>query len=603
MKTTLLIFLFPIILISQWEKHEKIYINNNQFKGQVRYVPEDNSAIFESKESIIKLDLESGKIVKRIDLDITDTNYIQVVADNDLNNAYVLSSWIDPESGVTADHYIRIENYYSKEVVFEDTVRNVPKPWEHYYQNVNFNLNLLLYKNKLVISYEIEVYSYHENTKTQESKILDLKSQSEAKSVIQTSGLINSYDLINSFGGYAIFGNYYSYMNPKEMEVDRSYTEIYIANLDSLAVYKDKSKDYHSYYKDYKINNSGNNYIYKNYGTSKTKYDRVLPFPSNSTYNFVFFDQFIFYTYPSNGKTFLNITDLTGESLYNDSTSYIMNSTIRFNDGQNFYFLDEDTLKRYTPEYLSNSNLKSNFEFHKDTILYGERLITKNLSSGLPQKTTWLVDNEFISNNVILDYLLELEGTHNVTLISENSFNKDTLTKQVFIKKLKDYNSKKIDFDIEFLDNIPKEIKLTAKGTIDGYEINWNFGDGKVATGNNVKHKYSRMGEYDVTLTAIKDESVIQIVKQDILSLFDNSIDYSINIFEKYKTRGGDRIYIRTHGKMKNINLEILNSEGLSLYTNYYKYLPKGEIIVIDNIGSLDLRIKVTTSEGVQYEY
>ena len=603
MKILFTLLFIPVLLSAQWDRSDNVYINKNQFTGQVRYVPEDNSAIFESKNAIHKLDLESGEIVKRIDLDITDTNYIQVVADDDLNNAYLLSRWFDPFSGPETDHYIKVENYFTKEILFEDTVRNVPKSWEHYYQGVSFNLNLLLYGNKLIISYDSDVNSYYISTHTQETKILDLMSNSEPKSVFQTSGLINSYVLINSFGGIAIFGNFFGEINTKTIESDRSYSEIYIANLDSLAVYKDKSKDYHAHYKDYKINNSGNNYIYKNYSTSKTKYDRVLPFPSNSTYNFVFFDQFIFYTYPNDGKTFLNVTDLTGEILYNDSTSYIMNSTIRFNDGQNFYFLDEDTLKRYTPEYLSNSNLKSNFELYKDTILYGERLKTKNLSSGLPNKTTWLVDNEFFSNSINLDHLLESEGTHNVTLISENSLKSDTLTKQVLIKRLKSYNNRKIDFDVEFIDNNSRNLELTATGDIEGYKLNWNFGDGKIATGDNVKHKYNRNGEYDVTLTAIKNESVIQIVKQDILNLFENSIDYSINIFEKYTTRGGDKIYIRTHGKMKNINLEILNNEGLSLYTNYYKFLPKGEIIVIDNIGSLDLKIKVTTSDGVVYEY
>ncbi len=596
-------FFAPILMFSQWETNKNVQINQNTFSGQVRYVPEDNTAIFETKDSIVKLDLETGEIIKRIDLNITDTNYVQVVADDELESVYVLSHWFDPFSGPETDNYIKIENYFFKEVLLEDTVKNVPKSWEHYYQEVNFNLNLLFYDNKLIISYDIDINSYIENTRTQNTKIFELLSKNEAKLALNTSGLMNNYDLINTFVGNAIFGNYHGYMNSKEMVNDRSYSEIYVANLESLFIKKVKDKNYYSSYKGFRISNSGNMYLYKYYGVYISNNNNKLPIPESSSYNFVFSDQLLFYSYPYNEKAYLNITDLSGNILDKDSSELIQNTNITFNDGQSFYFLDEGSLKKYSPYYLKSDNLESIFKFEKDTIFYGENLKTINLSRGLPEKTIWLVDGKTVSNELTLDYLIESDGVHNVSLIVENNINSDTLSKQIFIRKLVDYNTKKIDFDIVFSSNATETISFNAIGEINGYELNWNFGDGNIAKGESVEHNYKENEDYAVTLTAIKGNSVIQVIKQNVLDLYQDDVNFDINIFEKYTTRGGDKIFVRTLGFMKNVDLEILNQDGISLYKEYHKYLTKGEIITLDNIGSLDIKIVVTTSEGAKYEY
>lgn len=599
----IILFFVPILLFSQWFANKNVQINQNTFSGQVKFVPEDNNAIFETKDSIVKLDLETGEIIKRIDLNITDTNYVQVVADNDLNNVYVLSHWFDQFSGPETDHYIKIENYFSNEVLLEDTVRNIPKSWEHYYQEVNFNLNLLLYDNKLIISYDIDINSYIENTRTQNTKIFELLSKNEAKLALNTSGLMNSYDLINTFGGNAIFGNYHGYMNSKEMVNDRSYSEIYVANLESLFIKKVRDKNYYSSYEGFRISNSGNRYIYKHYGVYISNNNNKLPIPESSSYNFVFSDQLLFYSYPYYGKSYLNITDLSGNTLSKDSSELIRNTDIKFNDGQSFYFLDEDTLKKYTPNYLKPQNLKSVFKFENDTLFFGENVKTINLSSGLPEKTTWLIDGMTVSNELTIDYLIQSDGFHDVSLISENDSMSDTLTKQIYIRKLVDYNTKKIDFDIELSTKIDQHIELKAIGAIDGYELNWNFGDGNIAKGESVEHNYKENEDYTVTLTAIKGNAVIQVIKQNVLDLYQDDVNFDKNIFEKYTTRGGDKIFVRTHGFMKNVDLEIFNQDGISLYKKHHKSLTKGEIVTLDNIGSLDIKIVVTTSEGVRYEY
>ncbi len=64
--------------------------------------------------------------------------------------------------------------------------------------------------------------------------------------------------------------------------------------------------------------------------------------------------------------------------------------------------------------------------------------------------------------------------------------------------------------------------KLTFIDTsydLDGYIVNytWNFGDGSMAYGKNVTHKYEEYGSYIVTLRVVDDDSMINISRKQII--------------------------------------------------------------------------------------
>jgi len=66
----------------------------------------------------------------------------------------------------------------------------------------------------------------------------------------------------------------------------------------------------------------------------------------------------------------------------------------------------------------------------------------------------------------------------------------------------------------------------------------WNFGDGTSSTAANPAHKYTRSGDYTVTLTAISKDNVIDRAYKDILVYFPPLEILVLEWYEEYPVEG-----------------------------------------------------------------
>ncbi|MBL7071025.1 MAG: PKD domain-containing protein [Candidatus Omnitrophica bacterium] len=95
----------------------------------------------------------------------------------------------------------------------------------------------------------------------------------------------------------------------------------------------------------------------------------------------------------------------------------------------------------------------------------------------------------------------------------------------------------------------------TSTGTI--YDWSWDFGDGNTGYGDRPSHTYTEAGDYDVTLTVTGPGGSDAVIKSDLISVADNTMD-----FEQLKARidnayDGEEIEITPSIYQFTSNLEI----------------------------------------------
>lgn len=124
--------------------------------------------------------------------------------------------------------------------------------------------------------------------------------------------------------------------------------------------------------------------------------------------------------------------------------------------------------------------------------------------SGSPQGYIWNFGNGIISNDKNPSVTYANAGTYNVTLLVIYNQNTAQVSKTVTIRP---GITATLAVDRDFICTAG-DLNFTTSSSSSSPQYEWNFGDGSAiasTTANNISHRFSQMGSYEVTLKAISE--------------------------------------------------------------------------------------------------
>ena len=611
MKTILMIFIIlPHILLAGWVKEGNGYISQDSLPGQKRFLPAENAVIVENKNFVLKYDLTTGEIIKRIDIVETDSTYKMAVANDDLSQVYILTEDDRNDSSTSYNHIltVKLEDYITRKIYLVDSI---PIPSDSY-DYVVLNTHIFYYHNKIFYTIRNNRTAPYYRTDESSLRVYKATSPDTLERIILYGGEIGSYSLLNPFHEISFFSNYKSNIGTKGNE-NQTY-------LNQLLFYNDKNEEVNSFITSEGYSSFSNivngkttkNYIYEFEGklilTGLNKYIiKYLKYGVETPISFTKNDNYFFVVAPFKDQPYQNgisIQTLEGDVIYRDTIPTSIPRQLAFDDGKTFYFSKNDRLFKYSPEFLKSSNLKAIMKEIKDTIYLGEVLQLYSLSMGSPDEIKWYLDDILVSESQIYDISISSAGNHTIKLVIKNEELIDSISQDVYVEKLDIDITKALDFEVEIKTKTPLVAIFDVPDLYDFKSYYWNFGDGVSVAGKKVKYKYQDTGTYTVTLTAIREDGTfVQEIKADVVSSIDNIIDYTKPIFEKFNLRDDKRFYFKPLKTLSNVHIRVFDKNKILFFDEEFKILSKGEIKSIAPPVDNTYTIQLETSSGEVYEY
>ena len=601
----MIFIILPHILLAGWVKEGNGYISQDSLPGQKRFLPTENAVIVENKDFVLKYDLTTGEIIKRIDIVETDTTYKMAVANDDLSQVYKLYELLTFSNSIYT-----VKNHNSNEVIYQNFGRAVSP--QSYTIRITIESGLYYAKNNLILSVERINEEYIGYYKDQFLKVIPISSPIDTNQVIGINYKFNGYMDYSAYSNSLIFRqnlreektygskhyNYYNslgliYLNEMRFinfknntDVSGKYGNANFGKLTNPIVYETSAGTFINSKLSFRLSNIPNERF-----SSFTRNDEMI-LSVNSNKNSI------------NSNSFIQLTSLLDRIILKDTIQHKLFDIILFDDGQTFYFNSNDRLFKYIPTYLSEDNLHASMGEISDTLNVSAQFSIENQSSGLPNIISWYIDNRLISNEQILTTSIAESGIHEIKLVVANKLSSDSIFKKVFVLDNSYLNKKKIDFDMRQISSTPIAAEFNATDSNSFKKFIWNMGDGAVLYGNRVKYKYLDSGIYSVTLTGIREDGThAQEIKNEVMSSEVIEIDYTKPIFEKFYFRDLYRLYFKPINTMKKIRITVKDKFESILYENYYQILSKGEIISIIRPVDNKYKIIVELENGVMYEY
>ncbi len=612
MKTLLMIFIIlPHILLAGWVKEGNGYISQDSLPGQKRFLPAENAVIVENKDFVLKYDLTTGEIIKRIDIVETDTTYKMAVANDDLSQVYLLTEnfFQNPNNSNIYFFIVMIKDYNTRKVLHLDTILVT---YESTYYSVSMQSYLYFHNQKLFYTIEHGTTTYLVRTYDTSLRVYSAKSKDTLQRVLYNDGKIDSYSLLNTFKNTSYFVNYKYEIRTKGL-VYNKYTNDLLNYNDSLNNIKVSFTSNESTSISNIVNGkTSNNFIFGFKGKlilngTNGKENHILKYGLNTPISFTKDDNYLLVVYPFIDQPYQNaisIQTFDGEVIFRDTIPTNMPRQIIFDDGKTFYLSKNDRLFKYSPEFLKSSNLKAIMKEIKDTLYLGEVLQLYSLSMGSPNEIKWYLDDILVSESQIYDISISSAGNHTIKLVVNNQELIDSISQDVYVEKLDIDKNKALDFEIEILTKNPLVLRFIVPEIYDYNSYYWNFGDGASVAGKKVKYKYQDTGTYSVTLTAIREDGTfVQEIKADVVSSNDNVIDYTKPLFEKFNLRDDKRFYFKPLKSLNNVHIRVFDKNQILLFDEEYKILSKGEINSITPPVDGTYTIQLETSSGEMYEY
>ena len=611
MKTLLMILIIlPHILLAGWIKEGNGYISQDSLPGQKRFLPAENALIVENKDFVLKYDLTTGEIIKRIDIEETDPKYVTAVANDDLSQVYILTEDDKNDSSTSYKHFliVKLEDYLTKKVYLVDSI---PIP-TGYHDYVVLNSYIFYYNNKIFYSLDNNTKApYHYITRS-ELRIYSASNRDTLQRIELYGGKIDSYSLLNPFSNYSFFTNYESDYWTEGEDYSEYLNQLLFYSDSDEKVYSFISKEGSGSFSNIVNGKTNKNRIYA-YGGKLTlsgmnkNNSRVLNYGDKNPISFTKNDNYFFVVsrvYNQGFQNEISIQSFDGDVIFEDTMSISIPTEIVFDDGKTFYFSKNDKLFKYSPEFLKLENLKAVMKELKDTIYLGEVLTLYSLSMGSPDEIKWYLNDELVSEEQIYDISISSVGNHTVKLVVKNEELFDSIMKDIFVEELDINVTKELDFEIEYVSKDPLVVKFVVPDIYDFKSYSWNFGDGVVVPGNKVKYKYQDTGTYSVTLTAIREDGTFnQEIKADVVSSSEINLDYTKPLFEKFRLRDNKRFYFKPLKTLNNVHIRVFDKNEILLFDEEYTILSRGEVNSITTPVDEIYTIQVETSDGEVYEY
>lgn len=611
MKTLLMIFIIlPHILLAGWVKEGNGYISQDSLPGQKRFLPTENAVIVENKDFVLKYDLTTGEIIKRIDIVETNSNYKMAVANDDLSQVYILTEDDKNDSSTSYNHFliVKLEDYITRKVYLVDSI---PIP-SGVHDLVELNSYIFYYNQKIFYSIRNSTTAPYYRTNESLLRVYKATNSDTLEQIVLYGGIIDSYSLLNPFHEISFFSNYKSNIRTKGSDKETYLNQLLFYNDNNEKVYSFITSEGYRSFSNIVNGKTTKNYIYSFEGklilTSLNKYNaKNLNYGISTPITFTKNDNYFLVAYPFIDQPYQNgisIQTLEGEVIYRDTIPTNIPRQIVFDDGKTFYFSKNDRLFKYSPEFLKSSNLKAIMKEIKDTIYLGEVLQLYSLSMGSPNEIKWYLDDILVSESQIYDISISSAGNHTIKLVVNNEELIDSISQDVYVEKLDIDITKALDFEIEILTKNPLVLRFIVPEIYNYKSYYWNFGDGASVAGKKVKYKYQDTGTYSVTLTAIREDGTfVQEIKADVVSSNDNVIDYTKPLFEKFNLRDDKRFYFKPLKTLNNVHIRVFDKNKILLFDEEYKILSKGEINSITPPVDSTYTIQLETSSGEVYEY
>lgn len=612
MKLLILILLtLPQLIFAGWVKEGNGFISEDSLVGQKRFLPEENAVIVESKDYVLKFDLTTGEIIKRIDIVETDTTYKNAVANDDLSQVYLLKEKLIPNKEYYASFILVVEilNYITQKIIHTDSI---PIAYDTYYYSLDLKPYFLFYRNKIFYSLDNSTYSYLGSDGKSTLRIYSTIETDTLKQILNNGGKIDSYKLLNPFGELSYFSSNYYMIRTKQSNYESYENQLLVFNNIFNKVNSIKTRYESTQFTNMVIGKTPENFIY-GYGGKLVlngEYGAVsknLKYGENTPISFTSNDNYLFVAYPFSDQPYQNgvsIQTIEGVVIFRDTIPMDIPRKIAFDDGNTFYFESKNKLFKYSPEFLNQNNLKAIMSEVKDTLNVAQEFYIENLSSGSPSFLFWYIDDKLVSTDSKVNYSISEIGNHKVKLVVQNSLYSDSITKNIYIRDIKVKDFKGIDFSVNLNNSNGLVARFNVKEDYKFKEFYWNFGDGLTAKGRNVSHRYIDTGTYTVTLTGIQnDGKYVQEIKNELIRSNPVEIDYSKPLFEKFELRNDDRQYFKSNITLFNVKIKVVDKFDFVLFEEYYEVLSKGEIKNIITPIDNEYRIQLETKSGDKYEY
>lgn len=602
MKLLILILLtLPQLIFAGWVKEGNGFISEDSLVGQKRFLPEENAVIVESKDYVLKFDLTTGEIIKRIDIVETDTTYKNAVANDDLSQVY-----LQYQTATEELIHVTIKSYFDKQIVHE--YKRPGLVLERSPRTNEVNTVLFYINNYFIISGQTFLDQHISYEATQFSNISENNKLRDTLEDISKGLYFASYADYYPGQNIALFRKYNVFASTYHNIYSIVYNEISTFEIaDTLEFrYLKSNNESNQRFRNVALGKDTNLMIFESdkFYLSNIKVTNLINLNSNSSNRFTKYDNYFLNAYDQGGKLNISIMDLEGIKLFTDTLNNFKDSEILFNDGETFYFQANDKIVRYSPEFLDANNLRAIMSELKDTMIVGEEFTVKSLSSGNPYEIVWELDDKKISGASKLISTIGVTGKHQLKLIVRNEINSDSIIKQIFIRKIERKAEKLLDFssNIEYISPLRAEFKVTIGD--DFKEYNWNFGDGKTAIGKAVKHTYLDSGNYTVTLTAFREDgSYEQEIKFDLLNGQKQINDYTSPLFDSFELKDEAFIYFKPLRTIFDIKLKVIDLNGYILFDEYFEILSKGEIYRFNTPIENQFKFILEDKGGVVYEY
>lgn len=603
--------MFPFLLTAGWVKHGNGFISEDSLGGQKRFLPEENSLIVESKDYVLKFDLTTGEIIKKIDIIETDSTYKNAVANDDLSEIYILTEnfFQNPNNSNIYYFIFMIKDYKTQKVLYLDTIHVT---YANYYYSVDMDSYFHFNNEKVFYSIKHSTITYLGWTSESTLRILSTTDNDTLSLIGSFGGRVDSYSFLNPFNKISYFTNHKSEIRTKGLQYEKYLNQLLVYNDESESVNEYKKNEESSSYSNIVNGKTTNNHIYGYKGklilidsrktkTSNLKYGLATPitFTANDNYLFIAFP-FIDQPY-QNG---VSIQTLEGEVIFRDTIPIDIPRELAFDDGKTFYFQKDDRLFKYEPDFLKSSNLKVIISDISDTLNFAEEFYVESHSSGSPNSYYWYIDNKLISNESSVSHSIGSLGNHRLKLVVENEEMIDSISKSIYIREIKINDIKKIDYSINLLNSKPIRILFTVNQGYNFQKYYWNFGDGFTDTGKKVSHTYLDTGTYSVTLTGIREDgSFDQEIKNNLISNESVDPDYKSNLFQKFELRDDDLFYFKSTKTLFDVKVTVVDKNNVILFNEFYKVLSESEIKSIRKPLDNEYIIILENKNGDVYEY
>lgn len=601
----LLILLLPYLLIAGWIKQGNGYISEDTLIGDKRFIPEENTIIVENKDYVLKYDLTTGEIIKKVDIDEPDTNYRQAVANDDLSEIYLFYEYINIKPFNYANVKYIVKSNKDKKIIFDYNIPSIELGSS--FRKFVVNSNLFFIDNNFIISGKIqnEAWTYYRHT--QFSNIIKNIVPIDTSKSITFSVFLKSYSEYYPKVKKAIFRKTYEEADTYGQISYTDDNEIAYFDFDSL-IYKrlTMNYNYNQQYKSVAIAKDSNFVFYQtdNSILEKDHIKHHLNLNIDATNRFVNYDNSLLYCYKQYNNLIISINDLYETELFRDTILNVNDNDILFEDGSTFYFNSNGKIFKYTPAFLNKTMLRAEITDVDSVYFVGEVVNSKSLTSGQPKEFQWFIDDSLVTEYSFLNYAFKKEGKHYLKFKVSNELMYDSIVKEITILPLTNLKRKEIDFYVDKYRKNNKGYEFKVVDTSNFNEFHWNFGDGKMAVGNNLVHIYDEDGTYSVTLTGIReDDTYSQEIKYDVIEINQEPIDYSTKLFETFELRDSKYIYFKSIRTLFNVNVKIVDKNNITLFENFFKILSKGEIYNFRPPVNGEFKIILKNSNGEVYEY